>query len=234
MKRLPLALSLAGAALACLGIWAFAPVAAQDKKADPELKTLRDKASYAIGQNIGKSLKSTGLDADPALLSQGLRDELAGKGKFGDVELREVLVAYQKEAAANVGAKNKKEGEAFLAANKKKKGVVTTNSGLQYIVLREGKGAMPKATDTVEVDYRGTLLNGTEFDSSYKRGEPTSFQVGDVIPGWIEGLQLMKVGSKYQFFIPSELAYGDQQRQGSPIPPNSVLIFEVELRKIGK
>jgi FKBP-type peptidyl-prolyl cis-trans isomerase FklB len=124
-------------------------------------------------------------------------------------------------------AKNKKEGEAFLAANKTKEGVKTLPSGLQYKVLKNGTGKTPKATDSVKAHYAGTLLNGTEFDSSIKRGEPTVFPVNGVIPGWIEALQLMKTGSKWQLFIPSELAYGERGQQS--IPPNSVLIFEVEL-----
>ena len=129
--------------------------------------------------------------------------------------------------------KNMEEGEKFLSENKKKKGIVTTKSGLQYIVLSEGNGARPKATDKVKVHYKGTLIDGTEFDSSYKRGEPAVFQVKGVIPGWTEALQLMKVGSKYNLFIPSNLAYG-QRGAGSKIGPNVTLIFEVELLSIEK
>lgn len=235
MKRFGPLWIAAGSALAIAGVWAFSAASAQDKtKGEPALRSLKDKASYAIGQNIGKSLKSAALEVNADLLAKGLRDALEGKGKLGDAEVREVLTAYQKESAASAGAKNRKEGEDFLAANKKKKGIVTTKSGLQYRVLKEGQGDSPALKDRVEVDYRGTLLDGTEFDSSYKRGQPASFAVGEVIKGWTEALQLMKPGSKYQLFIPADLAYGDDQQHGSPIPPGSVLIFEVELRKIVK
>jgi FKBP-type peptidyl-prolyl cis-trans isomerase FklB len=143
------------------------------------------------------------------------------------------MMAKREQAGKEAGAKNKVEGEAFLAENGKKEGVVTLPDGLQYKILKEGDGAKPKATDTVTVHYRGTLISGTEFDSSYKRKEPVSFPVNGVIAGWTEALQLMKVGSKWQLFIPSTLAYGERGA-GPDLGPNATLIFEVELISIGK
>lgn len=203
---------------------------------DVTLKTPRDKVSYIVGVQIGTQLKNDSMDVDPALVGKGIRDALEGnKLAVSDQEARDVMTTFQREHAAKVAAdkkmqgdKNKKEGDAFLAENKKKEGVKTTPSGLQYKVLKEGTGKTPKATDTVTTHYRGTLVDGKEFDSSYKRGEPAMFQVNKVIPGWTEALQLMKVGSKWQLFIPSQLAYGDRGA-GSMIGPNATLIFEVEL-----
>ena len=203
---------------------------------DATLKSQKDKVSYIVGVQIGTQLKNDSMDVDPALVSKGIRDGLEGnKLLISDQEAREVMTTFQKEQSAKVAAekkmqgdKNKKEGEAFLAENKKKEGVKTTPSGLQYKVIKEGTGKMPKATDTVTTHYKGTLVDGKEFDSSYRRGEPASFQVNKVIPGWTEALQLMKVGSKYQLFIPSQLAYGERGA-GAMIGPNATLIFEVEL-----
>lgn len=208
--------------------------------ADSPLKTERDKVSYAIGMNIGASFKRQGIDVDPNLFMQGLKEASSGgKTLLTEDEERAILTRYQTELRAKMEEKakqaaetNKKEGEAFLAANKSKEGVVTLPSGLQYKILKEGAGPKPAATDTVECNYRGTLINGAEFDSSYKRGQPTKFPVSGVIKGWTEALQLMPVGSKWQLFIPSELAYGERGTPGGGIGPNSTLIFEVELMNI--
>jgi FKBP-type peptidyl-prolyl cis-trans isomerase FklB len=201
----------------------------------PELKTQKDKLSYAIGLDMGNSLKKNGLDVDPNIVVLGIKDALAGTTPLmTNEEVKAVIMAVQKdlqskqqERAKIMGEKSKKDGDKFLADNKKKKGVKTLPSGLQYKVLAEGNGKMPKATDTVTVNYKGTLVDGTEFDSSYKRGEPATFPVSGVIKGWTEALQLMKEGAKWQLVIPSDLAYGE--RGGGPIGPNAVLIFEVEL-----
>jgi FKBP-type peptidyl-prolyl cis-trans isomerase FklB len=210
------------------------------------LKTQKDKASYAIGLNIGRGLHRDSVDVDPAILSRGLRDGLSGgKTLLTDEEMKGAMTVLQsglrkkqelrnkeqEEKMLQVGETNKKEGEAFLAANKTKDDVVTLPSGLQYKILQEGTGPKPSASDSVVCNYRGTLLDNTEFDSSYKRGQPATFQVGQVIHGWTEALQLMPVGSKWQLFIPAELAYG-QQGAGPGIGPNATLIFEVELLSI--
>ena len=199
-------------------------------------KTLKEKVSYGIGLSIGKNLKRQAVDVDVSRLIQGLKDALSdSKPLLTDSEVREAMEAFEKEMQAKlaerekeVAADNKKQGETFLTGNKKKEGVKTTASGLQYKVIKEGKGKMPKPADTVTVHYRGTLIDGTEFDSSYGRGEPASFQVSGVIKGWTEALQLMAVGSKWQLFIPASLAYGERGA-GQEIGPNSVLIFDVEL-----
>lgn len=171
------------------------------------------------------------MDVSPDVLAAGIKDAIAGKPQLNPDQIKEVMTAFEKDMEQKQkegGEKNKAEGAKFLEENKKKEGVKTTASGLQYKVLKEGNGAQPKKTDTVTVNYRGTLINGTEFDSSYKRGQPATFPINGVIPGWTEALQLMKVGSKYQLFIPSNLAYGE--RSVSPeIGANSTLIFEVEL-----
>ena len=201
------------------------------------LKTQKDKASYAIGLNIGKSMNKDSVDVDTSILLRGLKDGLAGaKPLLTDDEARAVMTTLQSEMRKKQEAKmlvqgeaNKKEGEAFLAGNKTKDGVVTLPSGLQYKILKEGTGAKPVATDTVVCNYRGTLLDNTEFDSSYKRGQPATFPLSNVIKGWTEALQLMPVGSKWQLFIPSELAYGPRGGPGGAIGPNATLIFEVEL-----
>ena len=203
------------------------------------LKSEREKTSYALGVEVGNNLKRQGVDLDASLLAQGLRDALAGGTMLlGEAEVREAVMAFQKELMAKqqeaqkaVSAKAKTEGEAFLAANGAKDGVVTLPSGLQYKVITAGSGASPKASDTVSVHYRGRLIDGTEFDSSYKRNEPTSFPVGGVIPGWTEALQLMKVGAKWELYVPAKLAYGDRGA-GGLIPPGATLVFEVELLSI--
>lgn len=203
------------------------------------LKTPKDKASYAIGMNVGKSLHKDSVDVDSAILLRGLKDALAGgKTLLTDDEAKTAMVAIQadlrkKQEAkmAVVGDANKKEGDAFLAENKTKEGVVTLPSGLQYKILKEGTGPKPSATDSVVCNYKGTLIDNTEFDSSYKRGQPATFPVGQVIKGWTEVLQLMPVGSKWQVWVPSELGYGPRG-PGGPIGPNATLIFEIELLSI--
>jgi FKBP-type peptidyl-prolyl cis-trans isomerase FklB len=214
--------------------------AAAKTQAPLTLKTPKEKASYAIGMNIGKNLKRDSVDVDPAVLYRGLKDAFAGnKLLLTDEESKTALTVLQTEVRAKEEAKtkaaaveNKKTGEAFLAANKSKEGVVTLPSGLQYKIIKEGTGPKPTAEDTVLCHYRGTLVDSTEFDSSYKRGEPLKIPVGGVIKGWTEAIQLMPVGSKWQLFIPSELAYGERGAPGSPIGPNSTLIFDVELISI--
>ncbi|HXH64756.1 MAG TPA: FKBP-type peptidyl-prolyl cis-trans isomerase [Mariprofundaceae bacterium] len=214
----------------------------QGKQADQGKLTLDSdtkKSSYAIGMSIGHSLKDSGVDVDADAFVAGARSVLEGGTPLLDnkAALEARLVFMQKEMAVKeaktkqVGEANEKASEAFLAANKDKPGVKTTASGLQYMVLTQGKGPKPKATDTVTVNYRGTLIDGTEFDSSYKRGEPSTFRLNQVIPGWTEGLQLMPVGSKYRLFLPANLAYGEHGA-GGVIGPNQALIFEVELLKI--
>lgn len=205
------------------------------------LKTTKDKQSYSIGFDMGSSIKRNGIDVDPNILTKAIKDALSGgKPLMTEQEMREAIGALQKDMAARqqerkkeLGVKNKKDGDAFLAENKKKEGVTTLPSGLQYMILAEGKGKQPKATDTVTVQYRGTLIDGTEFDSSYKRGQPATFTLNQVIKGWTEGVQLMKEGGKIRLFVPSELAYGDRGA-GAQIGPNAALIFEVELLSVGQ
>jgi FKBP-type peptidyl-prolyl cis-trans isomerase FklB len=199
------------------------------------LKNQKDKVSYIIGMDIGNNLKKQSIDVDPNILAKGVKDALSGaKPLLAEKEIQETMGAFQKEMMAKrqeVAKQNKKDGETFLADNKKKEGVKTLPSGLQYKVIKAGTGKKPKSTDTVTVHYRGTLINGTEFDSSYKRGQSVSFQVSGVIPGWTEALQLMEEGAKWQLFIPSNLAYGERGAGGA-IGPNATLIFEVELVSI--
>jgi FKBP-type peptidyl-prolyl cis-trans isomerase len=238
-------------AFACSLVLLTGSLHAQDKKkAPPKPKTAQERASYGIGLNIGRNLKQQGLDLDLVLLVRGLRDALqSNKSALSDEELKEAFTAIQKElrkkqAEARIASdaklkatsdKNKKEGAAFLAANGKKKGVQTTKTGLQYLVLKSGKkGPMPKKSDTVKTHYHGTLIDGTVFDSSVERKQPASFGVGQVIAGWTEALQLMRVGDKWRLFVPSELAYGLSPRPGGKIGPNAVLVFEVELLEIAK
>jgi FKBP-type peptidyl-prolyl cis-trans isomerase FklB len=200
------------------------------------LETQKDKVSYGIGMNIGSSLKRDVVDVDVDLLVKGLKDGLSGDNTLmSEEEYRATMMALQKEmmekqaaAASALAEKNKQEEDAFLAENGKKEGVVRLPSGLQYKVIRSGTGKSPKPDDTVETHYRGTLIDGTEFDSSYKRGETATFPVSGVIPGWTEALQKMKEGDKWQLFVPSSLAYGERGA-GRNIGPNTMLIFEVEL-----
>lgn len=203
------------------------------------LKTPKDKASYAIGMNIGRSLHKDAADVDPNIVLRGVKDALAGgKMLLTDDEAKAAILSIQadmrkKQEAqmAVAGDANKKEGEAFLAANKAKEGVVTLPDGLQYKILKQGSGPKPAASDSVVCNYKGTLIDNTEFDSSYKRGQPATFPVGQVIKGWTEALQLMPVGSKWEVFVPSELGYGPRGAGGA-IGPNATLIFEIELLSI--
>jgi FKBP-type peptidyl-prolyl cis-trans isomerase FklB len=218
---------------------------ASKSAAAPALTTRKQKFSYALGMNIGvglgTNLKKQSVEVDSSLVAQGVKDALMGaKTRLTQQEAQAVLTEVQtelnkqrQEKMKEVSDKNKAEGDAFLAANKGKDGVVTLPSGLQYKVLTAGTGPKPLATDTVQCNYRGTLINGTEFDSSYKQGKPVSFGVSQVIKGWTEALQLMPVGSKWQLFIPSNLAYGERGA-GADIGPDTTLIFEVELLAIEK
>ena len=206
-----------------------------------ELKTQKDKASYAIGLSMGGSLQKNGIEVNTDVLFAGIKDALSGsKPLMTEEEMKDTMTVLQKDAQARqqeqakaLADKNKKEGEAFLAANKKKDGVITLKSGLQYKIIKGGSGKTPKATDSVTVNYKGTLIDGSEFDSSYKRGQPATFPVNGVIPGWTEALQLMKEGAKWQLFIPSSLAYGERGA-GAVIGPDAVLVFDVELISINK
>jgi FKBP-type peptidyl-prolyl cis-trans isomerase len=204
-------------------------------------ESVQDRASYVIGYNLGRTLKQNDVNANSDLIVKGLRDGLAGaNGMLTDAEMQSTMQEFQKQVQTQqeakqkvIGEKNKTEGEAFLAKNKARAGVKTTASGLQYEVEKEGTGPAPKATDTVTVNYKGTLMDGSTFDSSYDRGQPATFVLNQVIPGWTEGVSLMKVGSKYKFYIPAALGYGDKGA-GNAIGPNSPLIFEVELLSIGE
>jgi FKBP-type peptidyl-prolyl cis-trans isomerase FklB len=212
-------------------------VSAEEKK---PLQTQTEKQSYSMGADIGSRIKSQGIEVDADLFAKGLKDTIAGGDMLmTDDEIRESLLALQKslmekqaERTKAAAEKNKQEGEAFLAANRKKEGVVTLPSGLQYKTIKEGECKSPRPSDTVEVNYRGTLIDGTEFDSSFKRGEPATFPLNQVISGWTEAMQLMKEGGKMEIFVPADLAYGEQTT--GIIGPNSTLIFEVELISVKK
>jgi FKBP-type peptidyl-prolyl cis-trans isomerase FklB len=204
-----------------------------------ELKDQKDKESYSLGYQFGQSLKSQGVDINLDIYASGIKDALGGKEpQMNQEEIRATITGLQQRLQAarqkelkEKAEKNLNEGRKFLAENQKKGGIKTLPSGLQYKIIEEGSGKMPKAEDTVTVNYKGTLIDGTEFDSSYKRGQPATFQVNGVIKGWTEALQLMKEGAKWQLFIPPELAYGERGA-GPTILPNSTLIFEVELLTI--
>jgi FKBP-type peptidyl-prolyl cis-trans isomerase FklB len=210
-----------------------------EKAAPAEPKLDMDKVSYVIGLSVGKEMKSQGIDLRTDAFMKGVNDSLSGaKPSLTEAETQQIITGFRAELAAKKQAEAKKQAaenrqkeEAFLADNKGKEGVKTTPSGLQYKVLKEGDGKKPTAYDSVTVNYRGTLLDGTEFDSSYKRGQPATFPVGGVIPGWSEAIQLMKTGSKYQMFIPSKLGYGEAGVPGV-IPPSATLVFEVELLSV--
>ncbi len=213
-----------------------APKGEQQASKEATIKSDKDKVSYGIGVSVAKNFKKQGIEVDVELMAKGLKDEFSGaKLLVSDEEMNKALSAYQTElrqkameAKKTSAENNRKEGEAFLAENKKKEGVMTLPSGLQYKVLKAGTGKKPGPEDMVEVHYRGTLINGTEFDSSIKAGKPIIFQVTGVIPGWTEALKLMPAGSKWQLFIPPNLAYGERG-SGAIIGPNATLIFEVEL-----
>ncbi len=217
--------------------WLFSAPA----RAESDLKTLDQRFSYALGLQVGVDIQRMPGHVDAKAVLMGIQDQLKGrKPRLTPTEINLAKADFQKKVQKEktrirgvLDQKNRKAGRAFLAKNKKKKGVKVTASGLQYQVLKRGNGPRPSKTSVVEVNYRGTLLDGTEFDSSYKRGKPVSFPLSRVIPGWTEGLQLMPVGSKYRFFIPSSLAYG---KRGAPpkIEPGRSLIFDVELLRIIK
>ncbi len=227
MRTIPLMAALVAASVTS------APVLSQELESDS------DRLSYTVGMDIGNSLAEQGMELDLDLLIEALRasylgeetrltteEALAERDKFMQRRQQELEAERTRDAETNL-----EEGQAFLAQNAEREDVVQTESGLQYRVIEAGEGASPVATDQVTVHYRGTLLNGTEFDSSYARGEPATFALNQVIPGWTEGVQLMSEGAKYEFFIPANLAYGEQGRPG-PIGPNSALIFEVELIEV--
>ena len=215
---------------------------------EADLETEDDKTSYVFGYLMGSRYRSDGFPINPDIYQAGLKDGLSGRTRLVDEEeTKKIMMSVQKkvmekrratnmkqmdERKKHAGA-NKEKGTKFLEENKAKEGVVSLQSGLQYKILKKGTGASPKATDTVKCHYKGTTIDGKEFDSSYKRGEPATFALNRVIKGWTEGLQLMKEGGKWQFFIPSELAYGERG-SGPNIGPNEVLIFEVELLEIEK
>jgi len=207
-------------------------VFAQDKSSAVELKNQKQKVSYIIGQNAGQFLKQQKYDYDLKSLFAGIEDVLKGaQPKMTDEETKITMDKFKKDMWQELSTKNRQEGIEFLKQNRKRKGVVVTKSGLQYEVITAGTGVKPKSTDSVEVNYKGTLLNGKEFDSSYKNGESVTFPVNGVIPGWTEALKLMKKGAKWKLFIPSNLAYRENGA-GNLIGPNSSLIFEIELLDI--
>ena len=219
------------AAIISIGLL-FGVCSAADKV---ELKSQKDKESYSLGYQFGQNMKAQGVDLNLKVYTSGIQDALRGANPtLSQEEIQKTLSELQKRIAAahqkeskEKADKNLSDAKAFMEENKKKEGVKTLPSGLQYKVLAEGSGKTPKATDEVTVNYKGTLVDGSEFDNSYKRGAPANFRLDKVIKGWTEGLQLMKEGSKWQLFIPPELGYGE--RGAGPVPPNSVLIFEVEL-----
>jgi FKBP-type peptidyl-prolyl cis-trans isomerase len=222
--------------LALTALMAVATGCGQQAGGGKTLASQDDSVSYILGYKMGENLKQQSVPVKPEIIFRGLREGMAGTGaSMPDSVMQSVMMAFQvrmmgiqhqRDSVAAI--ENTRAGAEFLDGNKGNEGVKTTSSGLQYKVLKEGTGARPKATSQVTVHYKGTLLDGKQFDSSYDRGQPATFALNQVIPGWTEGVQLMNVGSKYQFWIPSELGYGPQ---GSPptIPPNSTLVFEVEL-----
>lgn len=205
------------------------------------LETQNEKESYSIGYQVGLSMKNDGVDVDSEMFMQGMQDAFAGKeGLISMEEMRSLIVALKEKAREDqmrkvqeAIVKNAEESKNFLAENTKKEGIKTTESGLQYRILQEGEGISPQPEDMVTVNYRGTFIDGEEFDNSYARGKPQTFQVDGVIKGWTEALQMMKQGSKWEIFVPPDLAYGTNGF-GGRIPPNKVLIFEIELLSIGK
>ena len=222
---------------ACIAVFALVLVACQGNTQEKvQVKTQKDSVSYGIGMNIANNFKRQSVDIDPVVFGQAIKDVLSGgktlmtEDQATDVlaALQERLVATQGERMKALGEKNKKEGDTFLAENKKKPGVITTASGLQYKVITAGTGPKPTEKQTVTVNYKGSLVDGTEFDNSYKRGAPATQAVTGFINGWVEALQLMPVGSKWQLVIPPELAYGSRGN-GQVIGPDATLVFEVEV-----
>jgi FKBP-type peptidyl-prolyl cis-trans isomerase FklB len=221
--------------LLAVGVCGTLLAADQNPAAPAQFKDSRDKTSYSLGVNIGTSMKMQGAEVNPEEVANGLRDAISGKAKLTEQEVRETLMAWQQELRSKrmekmkaEGEQNKKIGDEWLAANAKKAGVKTTPSGLQYKVLATGKGPQPKPEDTVSAHYKGTLIDGTEFDSSYTRGKPLTIPVRGVVAGWQEALTNMHVGDKWELYVPGNLAYGER---GSPpkIGANATLIFEMEL-----
>lgn len=234
MKRILVALSAVS-----LCYLSQAAGAADDK--GTQLKDNKDKVSYSIGVDIGKSIQKQNIEINPEIFLKGLKDGIADKAALmTDEDIRKTLLSLQTEMLEKqktqmkeMATKNETDGQKFLAENKKRKDVVTLSDGLQYRIIKDGTGDSPKATDVVTTHYRGKLINGTEFDSSYTRGEPVKFALNNVIPGWTEALQLMKPGAKWELFIPAKLAYGEHG-VGQLIGPNATLIFEVELLNVEK
>jgi len=227
-----------------LAVFLISTVACQSKVEKKDLKTFKDSVSYAIGYDIGSNFRNQEIDVELDMvkkgIERGLTDTSAAAAIFTKEELQQIfgvlqqkMMEKQQSKMDGVAKKNKDVEDKFLAENSKKPGVITLPSGLQYKVIKAGNGASPKATDKVTVHYRGTLINGQEFDSSIGRGEPVTFPVNGVIPGWTEALQLMKVGDKWELYIPSALAYGNRGA-GQMIEPGATLIFEVELLGIGE
>jgi len=243
-RKLALLACLLFAAGNCVCSRAQSPAKTENSAAQSENSPFADqkaKVSYSIGMTIGGSLKNQAVEVDYSMLFKGIQDASTSGSKplLTDQQVQEILSAFQQEQAAKqqqqqkiLGEKNKTEGEAFLAANKAKAGVITLPSGLQYEILKEGAGDPPKGSDTVSIHYKGTLIGGKEFDSSYTRNEPASLTPRNVIPGMKEALMLMKPGSKWRVVIPASLAYGERQA-GPDISPNSTLIFELELLSVG-
>ncbi|GAB4321213.1 MAG: FKBP-type peptidyl-prolyl cis-trans isomerase [Candidatus Sumerlaeia bacterium] len=219
-----------------------AEAAAPAESKPSPLNNEAQKIGYIIGNQIGRNIADSGIkdEIDVDALVLGLRDVLAGKDSIiPDEEASRMMMQFAQKMEEKItrkhaedAARNKAESDKFLAENKTKEGVKTTDSGLQYKIIKQGEGASPKPDDIVKVNYRGTLVDGTEFDSSYKRGEPAEFKLNRVIPGWTEGLQMLKEGGKAMLFVPPDLAYGENPRPGSGIGPNSALIFEVELLEV--
>ncbi|MCC6697815.1 MAG: FKBP-type peptidyl-prolyl cis-trans isomerase [Candidatus Hydrogenedentes bacterium] len=233
---------MAGVLLAVLALSPLAAWAAEEAKPAPvELSTDVQKVSYSIGTQIGTSMKNDAIEIDMKAFVRGIEDARGGKPlALTQEQMQQVMTAFRQQMMEKIqaeraaaGEKSAAEGAKFLEENAKKPGVKTLPSGLQYLVVTEGKGEMPKATDKVRTHYRGTLLDGKEFDSSYARNEPAEFPVDGVIPGWTEALQLMHVGDKWKLFIPANLAYGENGA-GQDIPPNATLIFDIELLEILK
>lgn len=225
--------------LSIVGFLSLSLIFSVSCEANFSLKTQNDKESYSIGHNIGKSMKQQDININVEALAQGIRDALSGNSELTEDEIQSVMTEFQtrqvekqQQKMAKLSQTNAEEAKQFLSTNKSKQGVITTKSGLQYKVIKRGNGSTsPKATDTVVVHYKGTLIDGTEFDSSYKRNQPATFPVNGVIKGWTEALQLMKVGDQFTLYIPANLGYGDQGA-GPMIGPNQMLIFEVELKEI--